>query len=68
MDQSSGADSDTGISHSPQLSEISTATSLSTEPEQPSPQREFTTTQTQTDDQVTQLSYMVDSPWACLDN
>jgi hypothetical protein len=61
MDQSSGADSDTGISHSPQLSEISSA-------EQPSPQREFTTTQTQTDDQVNQLSYMVGSPWAWLDN
>jgi hypothetical protein len=62
MEQSSDTNSDTGISHSPQLSEVSSATSLSTAPEQPSSQRECTTTQTQTDDQVTQLSYMVDSP------
>jgi hypothetical protein len=68
LDRPIDADSDTGFSHSPVLSEISSATSNSTESEDLSPPREFTTTQTQTDDQVNQLSYMVDSPWAWLDN
>jgi hypothetical protein len=68
VDQFLDADSDTGISHSPESSEISSQSSPSTEPECLSPPREFMNTQTQTDDQTTQLSYMMDSPWAWLDN
>jgi hypothetical protein len=66
-DQFLDADSVTGISHSPESSEISPQSIPSTQPECLSPPREFTTTQTQADEQTTQVSYMIDSPWAWLD-
>jgi hypothetical protein len=68
VDQSSDAENDTGISNSPVSSELSSMSRTSTLPEAPSPARELVTTETQTDDQVTQLNLMADSPWAWLDN
>jgi hypothetical protein len=67
-DQYIDADNDTGISTSPVSADLSSQSSSSTQPEAFSPPRELVTTATQMDDQVTQLSYMVDSPWAWLDN
>jgi hypothetical protein len=68
VDQFSDAESDTGISNSPVSSELSSMSRSSTLPEVPSPARELVTTETQTDDQVTQLNFMAASPWAWLDN
>jgi hypothetical protein len=65
VDQFSDAENDTGISNSPVSSELSSMSGPSTLPE---PTREFVTTETQTDDQVTQLTFLPDSPWAWLDN
>jgi hypothetical protein len=68
VDQFPDAENDTGISNSPVSSELSSMSRPSTLPEASSPAREFVTTETQTDDQVTQLTFMVDSPWAWLEN
>jgi hypothetical protein len=64
-DQYIDADNDTGISNSPVSSHLSSMSGPSTLPE---PTRAFVTTETQTDDQVTQLTFLPDSPWPWLDN
>jgi hypothetical protein len=66
--QFSDAENDTGISNSPVSSDLSSTTRPSTLPEVSLPARQFVTTETQTDDQVTQLTFMADSPWAWLEN
>jgi hypothetical protein len=68
VDQFSDAENDTGISNSPVSSDLSSTTRPSTLPDASSPARQFVTTETQTDDQVTQLTFMADSPWAWLEN
>jgi hypothetical protein len=68
VDQFIDANNDTGISNSPASSDLSSQSRSSTQPETLSPPRELVTTETQTDDQVTQLTFMADSPWAWLDN
>jgi hypothetical protein len=67
-DQFSDAENDTGISNSPVSSDLSSMSSPSTLPPAPSPVREFVTTETQTDDQVAELTFLPDSPWAWLNN
>jgi hypothetical protein len=66
VEQLSDVDHDTGISNSSVSSDVSSSTSSSTQPEDPPPAIQLVTTETQTDDQVTQLTFMDDSPWAWL--
>jgi hypothetical protein len=62
----SDTDHDTGIPTSPISSDTSSSTSSSTQLEDTPPAIQLVTTETQTDDQVTQLTFMDDSPWAWL--
>jgi hypothetical protein len=64
-EQFTDADSDTSISYSPKSPPQS---SPPAQPECLPLLCEFTHVQTQTDEQLTQGSYFVDSPWAWLDN
>jgi hypothetical protein len=68
VDQFSDAENGTGISNSPVSSDLSSMSRPSTLPAAPSPARDLVTTETQTDDQVTHLTFMADIPWAWLDN
>jgi hypothetical protein len=65
VDQFSDAENDTGISNSPVSSHLS---SMSGPSKLPEPTRAFVTTETQTDDQVAELTFLPDSPWPWLDN
>jgi hypothetical protein len=68
VDRSLDADHDTGISNSSISSDLSATTQSSSQQDFPSPTRQYVTTETQTEDQVTHLTFMTDSPWAWLEN